>query len=211
MYSRISEEWAWIRRHVCALSDVAPAYLECLSQEVSVFVDVITDSWPGETYFQVTRDDTIVFETGLYPFHSVNTTYTTSMTLYATGDYVLHLFDTYGDGQQGHVSIYLAGSDGAIHLLASYDGSSASSSPSFLFENCLNFTVSKFPRAISSCSACGEGQHVTNPNGTWVFDDDISFLCSDIEVYAANGLLAGGFCESLPSSSLATDCGCARV
>lgn len=145
MYARVSEEFGWIKGHVCNLSANPPAYFGCGSEpttapdtqapaptpspigggKTDVFVQIKLDEFPDETSWKIKNaENQNVGGVNLSTYDSEPEYSTTSKTvsLDLNGAYTFLLKDSWGDGFQGKMVLYLGNSANPNKILGYYDG-----------------------------------------------------------------------------------------
>jgi hypothetical protein len=149
VYSRIEEEYNWIRFKVCSLSDNPPAYFDCdgakvtfspspttaptaptvspspTRDETSVLVFIALDSFPSETGWKIEDQDGVVFadvKAGAYLYDQAYTVVTAVVAVPSNAQMKFTLIDEYGDGFGGIVHVYLGDYALSNKIVGYFDG-----------------------------------------------------------------------------------------
>ncbi|MBR9919998.1 MAG: T9SS type A sorting domain-containing protein [Bacteroidetes bacterium] len=78
-------------------NDLFSREFDAISDGVSVFLNLTTDDYPGETTWEIEDDNgTVIYEGG--PYGSTNTLFVEEFCLDPEGCYTFTIFDSYGDG-----------------------------------------------------------------------------------------------------------------
>jgi trypsin len=126
VYSKVSAVKPWIEAQICALSDFKPAYCfpdtgppqpdpplgDDRSSTVQYILDVMHDSFPEETKWRLeTASGDFIIERGFNTVTQANEILSWELELVAGHDYVLTVWDSYGDGfccqnGDGYIAVY---------------------------------------------------------------------------------------------------------
>lgn len=193
-------------------------------QEVPVLFVITTDWYPSEIGWFVSQDEEVVYEvaTGTYDLNF--STYSVIVPLFLSGEYQLTLTDSYGDGLEGNMTVYLGEEAADDRVLTFFDGDM----DNFTHFYTLNFLVSEdgvltdisltvtpsvapptpSPGKYSPYNICGETMSmVTKPDAIWDYTLGISMRCGTVEINGAEGLISEDYRPLLPSL-LGQVCGC---
>jgi len=102
VYARVGEEYNWIVKNLCALSDYLPDYINCPDDYATVQIQF--DQYPEEISMKLENilDDTVLFETSSYDKSLAGQTKYERIPIYSKerGDqtYRFTIEDSYGDG-----------------------------------------------------------------------------------------------------------------
>lgn len=212
VYSRVDEEFHWIRNTLCSSSHgfPTPEYLGCSPHPNTpeTFVKIETDDDPHQTSWAITNENgVLVFGTGGY--ETPNYPYYESLIFPEPGTYTLTIYDSNNDGMNGHVLVEIFTADG-FEIIAEYD--SATMNGTFGASLEIEFEINAIAPAgpYAACNVCGTSSTMNNPNAIWDHESQISFKCADIKLSGETGFVSEEYCESLPQL-LGVTCGCGEA